>query len=272
MNEQHQLDLLSDIAQIQQDADFGSSFTINFLKADRYDLLMVKLIDTDAPNPPKLLLQFHDYPALTMPTLPRFQQMDVLSNRIADSTAEYLSRKALPLDLRTVIDAILDWEEQEIPHVFHPKQITAVNLPDTLYRQIITDYKQHAPNEYAYLLSGKIGEDGVANLTQYFAGEMSIATPVYCELTDQFIDRVIYDEMSKEDNLIVWGHVHPIEGASGTDVASFAELAKWDQEIADLGRIDKQSVALLVSSLSYSVRIYDVHTEELIPTRIKEQS
>jgi len=266
MIEQHLKSLLKDIVAIQQDIDFGNAFAISLVEADRYDRLIIKLLETNPAQ--KILVEFSDYPALELPQLSAYPEGNATAESIAKQATERLTRKALPLDLRTVVDLLLDTEQRPISPQFLSRPISHIDLPSALYQQIKTDYKQHAPNEYAYLLSGTIDEEGNAQVLAYYAGEMAVSNPVYCELTDEFVEKAVYDLMPKEHNLIVWGHVHPIEGASGTDVASFAELAEWDRNIATVGHINKRSVALLVSSLSFSTRFYDVHSEELIKEKI----
>ena len=241
--------LLKDILVIQQMDGFGSEFGLALVEADRYDKLVLHVRGGDG-SVRRMLVAFTEYPAQAAPEVCAKNPADTDATALAESAYNRLTQSNQPITLPMVLAALRQPA---------PTAISEIVMAKGLRTQILRDYKQYRPNEYAFLCSGTI-EDGVGTVTNYYAGEMAVSTLVYCELTPEFIERTIYDEMPREHNLLVWSHVHPIEGPSGTDVESFRELAKWDAELAQAGGLHKRSIALLVSSLTKRLSFYDVHS------------
>lgn len=248
--------LLTDLVALQKRDGFGAEFALSLLEKDRYDQLIVH-VPWSIP-PLKLEVGYDAYPAV--PTVrPRGDESfsvhmaALLDKRMSDA----------PISLPDLVDMIVAAAGRaQMLHLRTP--ITEIRFDDAIYNQILIDFMQYAPNEYAFMCSGQM-TDGTVEVDAYYPGEMAISTPVYCELTAEFIDKTVYDDIPSEHDIIVWGHVHPIESPSGTDAESFEDLAAWDKEIAHLGMIKKRSVALLVSSFSRAATFYDVHTDHLIP-------
>ncbi len=133
---------------------------------------------------------------------------------------------------------------------------------EAIAESILRDFAKSAPNEYAFICSGVLTTEGTAFVTEYYSGvgNMKVRTPVYCELQETFIEATVYDHMPHSHNLVVWGHVHPIEGPSATDEASFHETAAWDRVVAGQGMPAKRSLIMLVNAHTYNMSLYDPHT------------
>jgi hypothetical protein len=158
----------------------------------------------------------------------------------------------------------LEQAKKKREHALLSIPVIQITLPRTILRSILHNFSQYAPNEYAFLCSGVLTSDGAASIQSYYIGEMQISTPVYCELKEEFTRRILYEEVPRSHNLIVWGHVHPISGPSHTDAESFDYLAACDREIAEQGIIAIHSVAMLVDAHDHRVSFYDTHTHKRI--------
>ncbi len=251
--------LLTDIVALQKRDGFGSQFVLSLVEKDKFDQLVVH-IPWCLP-PLKLHIQYAGYPA-TPQIRPRGD--DSFAAAIAAQLQERVNFAETPVLLDDLISMIIATAGREqLPHLRAP--ITEVRFSDTIYNQILIDYTQYAPNEYAFICSGTHDKDGSIAITHYYPGEMRVSTPVYCELTAEFINQTVYDDIPHDHTIIVWGHVHPIESPSRTDTDSFDDLAAWDQETATIGAIKKRSIALLVSSVSRKATFHNVNTHDLIP-------
>jgi hypothetical protein len=93
---------------------------------------------------------------------------------------------------------------------------------------------------------------------------MEISTPVSCRLTSAFIADALYQQIPHSHQLVVWGHIHPLEGPSATDTAAFRHLAQWEQETADVRGLAKKSLALLINGCTDHLLFYDVQSTRLI--------
>ncbi len=153
-----------------------------------------------------------------------------------------------------------------------PGVITKLFLSETLLATILRDGSRHKPNEYAFICSGILAPEGVATVFDYYAGEMEISTPSFCKLTKASIIHTLYEAMPRSHNLVVWGHTHPVEGPSCTDMQAFDEVAAWDEEIAQHGVLMKHSIAMLINARSQSLRFYDTHTKQEIVSMVVPRS
>ncbi len=144
-----------------------------------------------------------------------------------------------------------------------PKNIVSVPLKcaviyDYLLPWILADYKEHAPNEYAFICSGYV-VDGIATITDYYPGKMIVSTPVDCRLDLEFAQDVIYNQVPDSHNIICWSHIHPIEFPSTTDLAAFDEHANWDEEELNGGLVEKRSLGMIISGATHTITIFDTH-------------
>jgi hypothetical protein len=132
-----------------------------------------------------------------------------------------------------------------------PGEIRRVILPDTLVKFMKQDFERRAPEEFAFLASGVITPEGVGIISSYYGGELDETSPVHCTLKESFISRVLYDDLPKTHNLIVWGHFHPISGPSGTDSRSLNQLNLF------FSKFDKRKpVGLLFDTTNMVVTCY----------------
>lgn len=232
--------LLTDLMALRQTAGFGTDFTVALSEPDVYHDLALTFADGR-----KYRAQYSDYP----------------SKPAVSPTPEWTAAALAEAETISQLVAVLG-RPPLTP--FLSQSIERIEMKPRMLTMILDDFSRHAPNEYAFLLSGKL-ENEIATITAYFPGEMAISTPFYCELTPEFIERTVYDELPKHHDILVWGHVHPIEGPSGTDSESFDDLADWDRQIAQLNTIKVRSLALLVSSFTKTPSFYDVHSGEQVP-------
>ncbi len=149
--------------------------------------------------------------------------------------------------------------------------IKKVIWPRSIYKSILGDYSKYRPNEFAFICSGYFLNNGIVRIISYYSGKMRISNPGYCELTDKFIETTIYSDIPREDDLIVWGHVHPIDGPSGIDSNSFKEISKWDLEVFKSGHLLKRSIALLINSNNERALFFDLHSSRQIPSSFENE-
>jgi hypothetical protein len=142
--------------------------------------------------------------------------------------------------------------------------VKSVYVPVPLLLSIMKDYStQHHPNEYQFLLSGQLKEDGSIFLRSYYPSVMEISTPVYSQATEAYNREVIFIRSPRDHVIIVWAHVQPIEDLSRTDKEFYANTAKWDQKVGEM--YGKRSIAMTISSVTHLVRFYDIDTLALLP-------
>ncbi len=144
------------------------------------------------------------------------------------------------------------------PETIITMPLRCVVIYDYLLPWILEDYKQHAPNEYAFICSGYV-LDGVVTLTDYYPGEMKYTSPVSCRLDNEFAIDVVYDQVPAQHNIICWSHVHPIEVPSHTDMEAFDEHAKMDEHTFNNGLLKKRSLGMIISGHSHKITVFDTH-------------
>ncbi len=132
--------------------------------------------------------------------------------------------------------------------------LDCVVIYDYLLPSILSDYANHAPNEYAFICSG-YAVNGVVTITNYYPCKMSLSTPVDCRLDEECASEILFEQVPASHNIICWSHVHPIERPSPTDIEAFDHYALLDEQ----GLTEKRSLGLIVSGRTHKISIYDTH-------------
>lgn len=254
--------LLRDIVNANGIEPDQREFALSLAEAERYDRLIVRL--TALTQQPRFLLELATYPA-TPDAIRVTPQADTQSLTVAELFSAELATYSDPLSLQEILDLLTDAQFDAYDHV-RERPVERVTLTNAVFDALKADNAQHEPNEYAFLATGSL-LDGVAHFDHYYAGEMDVSTPFYCELSEAFVNRVLYETMPANHLMVAWGHVHPIEMPSDTDTTTFLQLAVADQAMAELGKFIR-SVALIVSSGSGTLRAYDVVSQEELPVDV----
>lgn len=144
-------------------------------------------------------------------------------------------------------------------------ELSRIVIFEEIMRQIQKDAYFNAPNEICFLASGVLTPEGNVVVCQYYGGEMDENSQCSCSLDKKFTEKIIYEAIPEDHKVIIWGHVHPIEGPSSLDCASLRELGEWDDLLRGEGPISKRSLVMLINAWTFSVMFYDVKTERKLP-------
>lgn len=264
MTESDLQQLINDIIAVQQMDGFGSAFKVSLAKPEQFDALIVRLPYEDTYI--RALAEFETYP--DAPRLRGYDEQFELCRTLVGRARHALETLERPVTLPEIVQALREAVNAHRILQFD-EAIVQVKMPQAIYEKILADYfDAYHPNEYAYVCSG-VMVDGVVEIESYYAGEMLHSTAVYSENTEDFNERIVYEEIPHDHNIIIWGHVHPIEQPSWTDITSFVHLAEWDRAAAEQGVKDTRSVALLISSNTRIPSFFDVHAMAQIPHLIE---
>lgn len=114
------------------------------------------------------------------------------------------------------------------------RELIGVDFDPKLFGKMLADFAMALPNEHIVWLSGKMDEDGIAHVSQYWPCELEEVSPVFAKTSQSWLlgFRDQLEAKNPDHDVIIQAHIHPIGASlSGTDRQGLESLSCWSDDV-----------------------------------------